>query len=52
VYPLARGSGPALATVLAVAVLGERPGAVGLVGARRLVGAAGMRAGVVLLALA
>ena len=33
VYPLARGSGPALATVLAVAVLGERPGALGLAGA-------------------
>lgn len=33
VYPLARGSGPALATVLAVVALGERPGALGLAGA-------------------
>ncbi|MEJ2667949.1 MAG: hypothetical protein P8Z81_12775 [Deinococcales bacterium] len=33
VYPLARGSGPALAAVLAVAVLGERPGPAGLAGA-------------------
>lgn len=33
VYPLARGSGPALATLLAVTVLGERPGALGLAGA-------------------
>lgn len=33
VYPLARGSGPALATVLAVALLGERPGPLGLAGA-------------------
>jgi len=33
VYPLARGSGPLLAVVLAVAVLGERPGWVTLAGA-------------------
>lgn len=32
VYPLARGSGPALATLLAVLVLGERPGAQALAG--------------------
>lgn len=32
VYPLARGTGPALATVLAVLVLGERPGIGALVG--------------------
>ncbi len=33
VYPLARGSGPALAALLAVALLGERPGVLGLAGA-------------------
>jgi drug/metabolite transporter (DMT)-like permease len=32
VYPTARGSGPMLATILAVLVLGERPGAQALVG--------------------
>ncbi|HET8986557.1 MAG TPA: DMT family transporter [Trueperaceae bacterium] len=32
VYPLARGSGPALATLLAVLVLGERPGVQALAG--------------------
>jgi len=32
VYPLARGSGPALATLLAVLVLGERPGSQALAG--------------------
>lgn len=32
VYPLARGTGPALATVLAIVVLGERPGLQALVG--------------------
>lgn len=32
VYPLARGSGPALATALAVIFLGERPGAQALLG--------------------
>lgn len=33
VYPLARGTGPALATVLAIAVLGERPSPPALLGA-------------------
>ncbi len=33
VYPLARGTGPILATAAAVAFLGERPGPVGLAGA-------------------
>jgi drug/metabolite transporter (DMT)-like permease len=33
VYPLARGSGPALAVLAAVVVLGERPGVLDLVGA-------------------
>ncbi|CAN5852410.1 EamA family transporter [soil metagenome] len=32
VYPLARGSGPALATLLAIVLLGERPGAQALIG--------------------
>lgn len=32
VYPLARGSGPALATALAVVFLGERPGVQALIG--------------------
>jgi len=32
VYPLARGSGPVLATLLAVIVLGERPGTLALAG--------------------
>lgn len=32
VYPLARGSGPALATALAILVLGERPGPQALLG--------------------
>lgn len=32
VYPLARGSGPALATVLAITMLGERPGTQALAG--------------------
>ncbi len=32
VYPLARGSGPALAALLAITVLGERPGLLGLAG--------------------
>lgn len=38
VYPLARGSGPVLATVLAVALLGERPGALALAGTALVVG--------------
>ncbi|TCP54865.1 EamA-like transporter family protein [Tamaricihabitans halophyticus] len=33
VYPLARGSGPLLTVLAAVLLLGERPGALGLVGA-------------------
>lgn len=33
VYPLARGSGPAIATALAVVMLGERPSATALAGA-------------------
>jgi uncharacterized membrane protein len=33
VYPLARGTGPILATVGAIAILGERPSALALVGA-------------------
>ncbi|MDH6181402.1 drug/metabolite transporter (DMT)-like permease [Microbacteriaceae bacterium SG_E_30_P1] len=33
VYPLARGTGPAIAVLLAIIVLGERPGPVGLLGA-------------------
>lgn len=32
VYPLARGSGPALATILAIVLLGERPGPQALAG--------------------
>ncbi len=37
VYPLARGSGPLLAVVLAIVVLGERPGWLGLLGAAVIV---------------
>ncbi|HEX5401069.1 MAG TPA: DMT family transporter [Pseudonocardiaceae bacterium] len=37
VYPLARGTGPLLTVVFAVVVLGERPGAVALVGALAVV---------------
>lgn len=37
VYPLARGSGPALAALLAIVVLGERPGTLGMVGAGLIV---------------
>lgn len=40
VYPLARGGGPALATVGAVALLGERPGTLALLGTALVVGAA------------
>jgi drug/metabolite transporter (DMT)-like permease len=39
VYPLARGTGPLLATLAAIALLGERPGAVGLLGGAVVVGA-------------
>lgn len=38
VYPLARGTGPALATLLAVLVLGERPGPQALLGTLLVVG--------------
>lgn len=37
VYPLARGSGPLLAVVLAIVVLGERPGWLALLGAAVIV---------------
>src|SRR3990170_4389490 len=40
VYPIARGVGPALATVGAIALLGERPSALALVGTLLVVGAA------------
>ena len=33
VYPLARGTGPALSVLAAVVILGERPGPLALVGA-------------------
>ena len=39
VYPLARGTGPLLATVAAVVVLGERPGGLALVGGAVVVAA-------------
>jgi drug/metabolite transporter (DMT)-like permease len=37
VYPLARGTGPLLSVVVAVALFGERPGAVGLFGVAAVV---------------
>jgi drug/metabolite transporter (DMT)-like permease len=37
VYPLARGTGPLISTIAAIAFLGERPGAVALVGALLIV---------------
>jgi drug/metabolite transporter (DMT)-like permease len=37
VYPLARGTGPALSVLAAVVILGERPGAIALVGAALVV---------------
>jgi drug/metabolite transporter (DMT)-like permease len=37
VYPLARGTGPLLAVVLAVLLLDERPGPIGLVGAALII---------------
>ena len=40
VYPIARGVGPALATVGAIALLGERPSALALFGTLLVVGAA------------
>jgi drug/metabolite transporter (DMT)-like permease len=39
VYPLARGTGPALSVLLAIVILGERPGPIALVGAALIVGA-------------
>jgi drug/metabolite transporter (DMT)-like permease len=39
VYPLARGTGPALSVLAAIVILGERPGPVALVGAVLVVGA-------------
>jgi drug/metabolite transporter (DMT)-like permease len=39
VYPLARGTGPLLSTVAAIALLGERPSALALAGAALIVGA-------------
>jgi drug/metabolite transporter (DMT)-like permease len=39
VYPLARGTGPALSVVLAIVILGERPGPIALVGAVLVVAA-------------
>ena len=39
VYPLARGTGPLLATVAAIVVLGERPGALALAGGAVVVAA-------------
>jgi drug/metabolite transporter (DMT)-like permease len=37
VYPLARGTGPALAVLLAIVIFGERPGAIALIGAALVV---------------
>lgn len=37
VYPLARGTGPLLSVLVAVVVLGERPGSIGLLGAALVV---------------
>lgn len=45
VYPLARGSGPALAAVAAVLLLGERPGPAGLAGTALVAAAAFLLAG-------
>ena len=39
VYPLARGTGPALSVLAAVVILGERPGPLALVGAALIVAA-------------
>lgn len=38
VYPLARGTGPMLATVVAIALFGERPSALALVGVALIIG--------------
>ncbi len=45
VYPLARGTGPLLSVVFAIVLFGERPGALGLVGAAAVI------AGVVIIGL-
>src|ERR687891_698220 len=45
VYPLARGTGPLLATAAAIVLLGERPGALALVGIAHPPGAAPARGG-------
>lgn len=37
VYPLARGTGPMLATLIAIALFGERPGALALAGAALII---------------
>jgi len=37
VYPLARGTGPLLATAAAIALLGERPSAIALLGGAMIV---------------
>ena len=54
VYPLARGSGPLLSVILAVVLLGERPGVTALIGAAVIIagvlviGCAGGRTGAVI----
>ena len=45
VYPLARGTGPLLSVVFAIVLFGERPGALGLIGAAAVI------AGVVIIGL-
>jgi drug/metabolite transporter (DMT)-like permease len=45
VYPLARGTGPLLASVAAVFLLGERPGALGFIGIAAIVGGIFVAAG-------
>jgi drug/metabolite transporter (DMT)-like permease len=45
VYPLARGTGPMLATVGAVVILGERPSLLGMLGAALIVGGVFLIAG-------
>ncbi len=45
IYPLARGTGPVLATVAAIVLLGERPGPAALAGGLLIVAAIGLLAG-------
>jgi drug/metabolite transporter (DMT)-like permease len=45
VYPLARGSGPALSTIAAILLLGERPSAPALIGAGLVIGGVFMLTG-------